>query len=347
MRAVMLREFGGPGVFTCEEVERPMQATDQMLVKVAACGVCGHDLLNRGGHFPHTKLPAVMGHEIAGTVVETGALVTRFRPGDRIAVIQRLPCGLCPLCRSGRENLCVSGPGFYGEQMSGGYGEYVIASERNAALVPDTIPLKVAAVLSCAIGTGFHALRRAALQLNDTVVITAASGGVGIHTVKLARLLGLRAIAVSSSQSKVERLRAAGAADVIVSPDMDFHRQVRDITAGEGADAVIEIAGRPSFNSSVRSLKAGGRMVVVGNVDPGPVPFNPAMSILKELDFIGSAHATLSDLRKVIDLVARGEIEPEIAAFVPVEEAARAHAMMEERSTSGRVVLTHEGSDER
>lgn len=347
MRAAVLREFGSPGMFTREEVERPTPAADQMLVKVAACGVCGHDLLNRRGHFPHTKLPAIMGHEIAGTVVETGALVTRFKPGDRIAVIQRLPCGLCPLCRSGRENLCVSGPGFYGEQMSGGYGEYIIASERNAVPVPDTIPLKVAAVLSCAVGTGFHALRRAALQLNDTVIITAASGGVGIHTVKLARLLGLRTIAISSSQSKVERLHAAGAADVIVSPDMDFHRQVRDITAGEGADAVIEIAGRPGFNSSVRSLKAGGRMVFVGNVDPGPVPFNPAMSILKELDFIGSAHATLSDLRKVIDLVARGEIEPEIAAFVPVEEAARAHEMMEERSTSGRVVLTHEGSHER
>lgn len=346
MRAVMLPGFGGPGVFTCEEIARPVPAADQMLVKVAACGVCGHDLLNRGGHFPHTKLPAVMGHEIAGTVVETGELLTGFKPGDRVALIQRLPCGLCSLCRLGRENLCVSGPGFYGEQISGGYGEYVIASERNATLVPKEIPLNVAAVLSCAVGTGFHALRRAALQLNDTVVITAASGGVGIHTVKLAKLLGLNTIAVSSSGTKVERLRAAGATEVIVSPDMSFHKQVRDMTGGEGADAVIEIAGKPTFNSSVRSLRAGGRMVIVGNVDPGAVPLNPAMSILKELDFIGSAHATLADLKKVIDLVARGVIEPEIAAFVPAEEAARAHQIMEDRATSGRVVLTHEGSED-
>lgn len=345
MRAVVLPAFGGPEVFACEEVARPGPAADQILVKVAACGVCGHDLLNRAGHFPHTRLPAVMGHEIAGTVVEAGALVTRFRPGDRVAVIQRIPCGLCALCRSGRENLCVSGPGFYGEDISGGYGEFVLASERNATIVPDAIPLKIAAVLSCAIGTGFHALRRAALQLNDTVVITAASGGVGIHAVKLARLLGLRTIAISSSERKVERLRAAGASEVIVAPDMAFHRQVRDLTAGEGADAVIEIAGKPSFNSSVRSLRAGGRMVIVGNVDPGSVPLNPAMAILKELDLIGSAHATLADLKKVIDLVARGEIEPEIAAFVPVAEASRAHRMMEDRSTSGRVVLTHEGED--
>ncbi|MGE0502027.1 MAG: alcohol dehydrogenase catalytic domain-containing protein [Rhizobiaceae bacterium] len=345
MRAVVLPAFGGPEVFRCEQVERPRPAADQMLVRVAACGVCGHDLLNRGGHFPHTELPAVMGHEIAGTVVETGSLVTRFKTGDRIAVIQRIPCGLCSLCRSGRENLCVSGPGFYGEQISGGYGEYVIASERNATLVPDSIPLKVAAVLSCAIGTGFHALRRAALQLNDTVVVTGASGGVGIHTIKLARLMGLRSIAISTSESKTARLREAGASEVVVSPDMAFQRQVRELTGGEGADAVIEIAGKPSFNASVRSLRAGGRMVIVGNVDPGAVPLNPAMSILKELDFIGSAHATLADLRKVIDLVARGEIKPEIAAFVPVDEAGRAHRLMEERSTAGRVVLTHEGGD--
>jgi acryloyl-coenzyme A reductase len=341
MRAVLLRKFGGPEVFTCEDVAPPRPGADQMLVKVAACGVCGHDLLNRAGHFSHTTLPAVMGHEIAGTVVETGSLVSRFKVGDRIAVIQRMPCGFCALCRAGRENLCVSGLGFYGEGQTGGYGEYVLATERNAVHVPSSIPLRVAAVLSCAIGTGFHALRRAALQLGDTVVVTGASGGVGIHTVKLAKLLGLRCVAVSSSGSKSDRLREAGAADVVVAPGLSFHREVRELTGGEGADAVIEIAGRPTFASSVRSLKAGGRLVVVGNVDPGDVPLNPALAILKELEFIGSAHATLADLTRVIDLVARGEIEPEIAAFVPAQEAARAHAMMEERATAGRVVLVH------
>lgn len=344
MRAVVLPRFGGPEVFACEEIERPVPATDQMLLQVAACGVCGHDLLNRAGQFPHTKLPAVMGHEIAGTVVEAGELVTRFAVGDRVAVIQRMPCGLCSLCRSGRENLCVSGPGFYGEQQLGGYGDFVLASERNTIKVPDSIPLKIAAVLSCAIGTGFHALRRAAAELGDVVVITGASGGVGIHTVKLARLLGLRSIAISSSASKADRLRSAGASEVVVAEDMSFHKQVRELTGGLGADAVIEIAGRPTFNSSVRALKAGGRMVIVGNVDPGNVALNPAMSILKELDFIGSAHATLDDLAKVIGLVERGEIEPEIAEFVPVAEAERAHRMMEDRSVSGRVVLVHDKS---
>lgn len=342
MRAVVLRKFGGPEVFTCEEVKRPMPAPDQMLVKVAACGVCGHDLLNRAGHFPHTKLPAVMGHEVAGTVVEAGALVTRFKVGDRVAMIQRLPCGLCALCRSGRENLCVSGPGFYGEGLSGGYGEYVLTSERNTTAVPEGIPLHLAAMVSCAIGTGYHALHRARLSLGDTVVITAASGGVGIHTVKLAKLMGLRTIAVSSSAAKADRLREAGASDVVVSADMGFHKDVRALTGGDGADAVIEIAGVPSFSASVRSLKAGGRMVIVGNVDPGNVALNPAMAILKELEFIGSAHATLSDLKAILGLVAKGVIAPDVAASFPVAEAAQAHALMESRKVAGRVVLMHD-----
>lgn len=340
MRAVVLPRFGGPDVFRCEEVARPVPRADQMLVRVAACGVCGHDLLNRAGHFPHTPLPAVMGHEVAGTVVETGELVTRFKPGDRVAMIQRMPCGLCAACRAGRENVCVTGPGFYGEQQSGGYGDYVLASERNATLVPDSIPLRVASVLSCAIGTGYHALRRAGLRLGDSVIVTGASGGVGVHTVMLAKLMGLRVIAVSTSPAKEAGLRKAGADEVLVSPDLAFHKQARALT-GDGADAVIEIAGRPSFASSMRSLRAGGRLVMVGNVDPGHVGLNPALSILKEIDIIGSAHATLSDLQAVIDLVARGLIAPQIAAFIPVEEAGRAHAMMEERSVSGRIALVH------
>ena len=341
MHAVVANAYGGPDVLEFKEVARPIPGPDQLLVEVAACGVCGHDVLARTGAFPRSKPPFVMGHEIAGTVVEVGALVSRFRSGDRVAVTQRISCGTCPACRAGRDNVCVSGAGFYGEAISGGYGDFVVASARNTVHVPEGIPLHVAAVLGCALGTGFHALRRGALGIGESVVVTGASGGVGIHTVKLARLLGLKTIAVTSGAEKVPMLHDAGASHVIVAADFNFHEQVRALTDGEGADAVMEITGAPTFKSSMRSVRAGGRVVLIGNMQPGDVPLNPALPILKEIELIGSGHATLEDLRRVIRLVAAGAISPVIAAQIPREEAAAAHRLLDTRRSAGRVVLLH------
>ena len=342
MKAIQLSEFGAPSVLHQVEVPVPEITADQMLVRVAGCGVCGHDLLNRAGHFSTTQLPCVMGHEVAGEVVEAGSLITKFKVGDRVAMIQRIGCGTCIPCRNGQENICVSGAGFYGEQISGGYGEYVIASERNTLHLPEEIPLDVAPVLSCAIGTGYHALRRAALPIGSTVLITGASGGVGIHAVRLAALGGLRVVAATTSPAKARQLKDAGADHVVIAGEGGFHKELRDWTDGIGVDGVLEIAGAATFPSSVRSIRAGGRMVIVGTMEPGNWPFNPALAILKELEFIGSAHATLNDLRKIIQIVADGKITPEIGRVMPVSEAAEAHRAMEAKEITGRVVLMHD-----
>lgn len=341
MNAVILQQFGDPDAFNYTQVETPTPRADQMLVRVASCGVCGHDVLNRAGHFAATRLPAVLGHEIAGTVHEVGDLVRRFKPGDRVALLQRQPCGVCRSCKDGRENLCRQGDGFYGEETPGGYGEYVLASERNSVLLPAEVPFHVGAVLSCALGTGYHALIRARVRAGDPVVITGASGGVGIHTVQAARLMGLYTIAVTGSSAKIVPLRAAGADEVVVTAQARFHEQVRALTQHEGAAAVIEIAGTPTFRSSLRALRAGGRLVVVGNVDPGDVAINPAVSILKEIEIIGSAHAVVADLVQVVDLVRRGRLAPVIAKTMPIAQAAEAHRVMESRVQIGRIVLTH------
>jgi acryloyl-coenzyme A reductase len=335
MRAVVLRDFGAPEALRVEDVPEPSYGPDQMLVEVGACGVCGHDVLARRGELG-TPLPAVLGHEIAGRVRKVGSEVTRLRPGDRVALVQREPCGTCFSCSIGRPNLCRSGPGFYGEDRPGGYSELVTASERNAVLLPPSVSESAGSILSCAVGTGWHALQRLEVKTGEVVVVTAASGGVGVHAVQLARHLGATVVAVTRSTDKVEPLRGLGADHVVnLSHDRDLRSQVRGLT-GRLADVVLELAGPPTFGASLRALGPRGRMALIGNVEPRDVAMQPGLMILKELSIVGCAHGTRDDLATVVDLVEAGHVRPVIAHEHPLANASLAHAS---QGSMGRHVL--------
>lgn len=332
MRAAVLRAFGGPEALQVEEVPDLVPAEDQALVAVAACGVCGHDLLARGGRLG-TPLPAVLGHEISGVVTVAGA-ASGLAEGDRVALVQREPCGSCRACAAGAENLCRSGRGFYGEDRPGGYAEYVLASARNAVVLPPEVPLRAAAVLSCAIGTGLHALRRVGAVEGDVVVVTAAGGGVGVHALQVCRALGMHAIAVTGSAGRESLLEAHGAEHVVVLDPggVRLRDEVRAVTGGRLADVVLEVAGTPTLRQSVEALAPQGRLALIGNVDPSDVALTPGLLILKELSVVGCAHGIRRDLVDVVAMVASGQVEPVIAEQVPLTEVARLHS-----STGGAV----------
>jgi D-arabinose 1-dehydrogenase-like Zn-dependent alcohol dehydrogenase len=148
MQAVVLREFGGPEKMSLEEVAAPTPDSlrdREVLIRVKGVGVCYHDIINRSGKLPRTKLPSILGHEIAGEVKAVGRDVRSFRRGDRVATIQRVHCGRCDLCRRGRTSLCKEGV-FFGEEIPGGYADFVVAEEQGLAKVPDGIPLEEAAI---------------------------------------------------------------------------------------------------------------------------------------------------------------------------------------------------------
>ncbi|HZN03515.1 MAG TPA: alcohol dehydrogenase catalytic domain-containing protein [Candidatus Polarisedimenticolia bacterium] len=343
MKAIVLRQFGPPENLVLEEVPAPAAEAlrpGEVLVRVEAVGVCYHDLINRQGNLPRTKLPSIPGHEIAGTVFAVGPEVNGFLPGARVATIQRAPCGRCDLCRRDRGSLCKEGV-FFGEEIPGGYAQWVVAPVQALAPVPDGLATEEAAICACTLGTALHVARtRGRVQPGEQVLITGASGGVGLHAIQLVRHLGGRPIAVTSSEGKAARLREAGAEEVIVSPDLKFAREVRRKTAGRGADVVLEITGALTFDQSLRSLAAGGRLVVVGNLETRTVDLNPGLVILKELEIIGSFATSTSELREVFDLVRQGTLKPVVSQVLPLEEAASAHRSLQERAVLGRVVLT-------
>lgn len=339
MRAVVLDRFGGPEVLTVTQRPVPTPGPGQLLVAVTACGVCGHDLLARKGALA-TSLPTVLGHEIAGVVAATGEGVDGPAEGQRVALIQRMSCGDCQYCRRGATNLCRRGPGFYGEDLPGGYADYVIAAPGNTVVIPETVSDEQAAILSCGVGTGYRALRSAELSEGDLVVVTGAGGGVGRHTVELAVLSGARVLAVTSSPDKQDALQAAGACAVSVSPSPAGLRSLaKDLSNGVGAQAAIEITGTPTFQASFAALAPGGRLVLVGNTRPEQVAINPGAVIVRELKILGSAHATRSDVVEVVALVDQGKLVPSVGMVAPLTEVVRVHRAMEERAVLGRAVL--------
>ena len=342
MRAVVLREFGGPEKLRLEEVPAPQPEAlrqREVLIQVRAVGVCYHDLINRSGQLPRTRLPSILGHEIAGEIVAIGPGVQDFRAGDRVATVQRVHCGRCELCRRGRTTLCKEGV-FFGEEIRGGYAEHVVSEEQGLARVPHGIALEEASICACTIGTAIHVARtRGGVQLDEAVLITGASGGVGLHAIQICRLIGARVLAVTSSPQKEDRLKEAGADEVIVAPKLKFAEAARRLTSGRGVDVVLEITGALTFDQSMRSLAPAGRLIVVGNLETKPATFNPGLVILKELEIRGSFATTTPELSESFRLVAEKKVRPVVSRLAPLSEAAKAHQILYDRGVTGRIVL--------
>jgi len=340
MEAVVLRAFGESDNLRLESVPEPSCGPGEVLLRVRACGVCYHDVINRRGHLPRTSVPAILGHEVAGEVVAVGPGVTGWRAGDRAATLQRLSCGLCHTCRSGRPTLCKRDARFFGEEIPGGYASLMAAPVAGLGRVPVGLPWEAAATACCTTGTAVHVVRsRGRVRLGETVLVTGASGGVGLSAVQLARLDGARVIAVTSSPSKVEALEAAGAHEVIVSPGLDFAAEARRRTGGDGVQVVLEIVGSATFAQSLRAVAPGGRVVVVGNLVTRDVAVNPGLVIVKELEIIGAFATDQVELEQALQLTASRVIRPFISEALPLADAAVAHARLEQRGVAGRIVL--------
>ncbi|MDC3952513.1 zinc-binding dehydrogenase [Polyangium jinanense] len=342
MRAVVLRETGGPDkLVPSPNTPDPVPAADEVLVRVRASAVCGRDLIDRRGGFPLMKLPTILGHEFAGEVESVGEEAARagVAPGDRVANLHRPSCGECPRCVGGEELLCERAYQSFGHTVDGGYAELVVAHHRALVKVPASVPFEDASTLMCTAGVAYQALAaRARLAAGETVVITGASGGVGTAAIQVARHLGARVVAVTGSPSKAAALADLGAHEVVVSPDGKFEDDVKARLGGP-VDVALELTGSATFSSALKSLRRGGRMVVVGNIDQAKVSIKLGALILWSHTIAGSASCTRQDLEHVLGLAASGALRVVIDRKLPLRYAAEAHSLLEARAVFGRVVL--------
>ncbi|MEB3370521.1 alcohol dehydrogenase catalytic domain-containing protein [Saccharopolyspora mangrovi] len=334
MRAWPLERFGDSDVLAERVVDVPTPDRHGVLVQVAACGVCGQDVMRRAGKADRL-LGAIMGHEIAGTVVCVGDDVTRFVAGDRVACMQRRACRSCPACLRGEEVLCETGV-LYGETLDGGYAEYCVIDELSLARIPDNVGFAAAAIAACAVGTGYHALRLGKAQAGQRVLITGAGGGVGIHAAQLARGMGAEVVAVTSTPAKVDLLKGY-ADEVLVLEEGRFAQQVREQRLQP--DVVLDLSARYTLPESLRAVRRGGTVVIVGNLDSGPVEVLPGAFIIREIHLVGSKACSLLELEDCLRFIERGVVAPVIHDIMPLRQAAAAHERFAARTAPGRIVL--------
>src|SRR6516164_8652503 len=322
MRAMVVRAPGDTGVLKIEQIPDPTPGPKDVVIKVDACGVCFHDIVTRNGTLKYgVQMPLILGHEISGTVVAVGRDVRGLKQDDRVATVQRYHiCGACRYCRSGREPLCPDRK-FTGDWgLVGGYAEYVAIEDDNVALVPEEVPLQDASIVACAVGTILNAIR------------------------EVGRLAGAYVVALTTSPDKADRIRALGAHAVIAhGRGEDFSGAVRKATGGQGVDVAIDNVGSQLFEPIRRSLGIGGRWIMIGQLTGQFVPFNPAQLFLKNVSMLSATSTTRKQLEDCLALVARGAIKPIISMALPLDHAAKAHALVEAGKSAGRIVLRPNG----
>ncbi|MDA8236138.1 MAG: zinc-binding dehydrogenase [Clostridia bacterium] len=291
-----------------EEVPLPKIESGEILVKVAACGLCHTDLHYIDHGVPtFKKPPLILGHEISGIVDQIAPDVTNFKVGDRVLLPAVMSCGVCTMCRSGRENVCAKMV-MPGNDIDGGFAEYVKAPAKDAFHLPEEIPLTDGCVIADAITTPYHAVKnRGQVRPGDYVVVYGC-GGIGLNTVQMANAAGGSVIAIDINETKLDMAKKLGAIATINAKEvLDVGKAVRKITGG-GTDIAFECIGNPkTMELTLNTVRTGGRFVIVGYTEHS-MNLNASRVMYREIEVIGSLGCRLVDYPKAIEMVRCGKL---------------------------------------
>lgn len=364
MKATVLSEVGGR--LTLEEIPRPSPKAGEVLVKIAACGVCHTDLHVIKGEvkFP---LPCVLGHEISGVVEEVAPDVKTTRPGEAVVCSFIMPCGVCYYCVRGRDDLCetffamnrLKGTLYDGESRlrrsdgsslamysMGGLAEYAVVPASDVFPAPANVPLTDACILGCALMTAYGAVKnQARVHPGDTVAVVGV-GGVGSNVVQIARAFGAgQIIAVDVRDDKLEAAKGLGATHTVNVTQGDAVAAVNALTNGRGVNVAIEALGRPeTVVNAFMMTRDGGRVVVIG-IAPGTTTAGIEITRLvrRGIQLVGSYGSRVrTDLPELLELVACGQVSVSqpITRRYRLEQVDEAYAALQRGEIIGRAIVT-------
>ncbi len=326
-----------------EEAERPKIDSHEILVKIAACGVCNTDLHYIDHGVPtFKKPPMILGHEPSGIVEEIGSEVQNFKVGDRVLIPPVFSCGYCDNCRLGKENICLNMV-MLGNHIDGAYAEYTKVPAKDCQHLPADLPLEESSIIADAISTPYHAVKnRARVQPGDSVVVFGC-GGVGINVVQAAAAAGGSVVAVDIVDKKLEVAKQLGAQNTINAKDMEdkaLLKHIRSITGG-GADIAIEAIGNPrTIVLAANAVKPGGCHCQVGYTHHD-VPINAARLMFREIEIKGSLGCRPVDYPKIIEMVRIGKIqlEPVVTHKFKLEDINEAFEVMRKGESLRSIVI--------
>ncbi len=336
MKAAILRDFKQR--LSIEEVERPRPEADEVLIQVEACGACHSDLHVADGDWTQlagiVKRPLILGHEIAGQVVEKGGRVRDLQIGDRVGVPWiHWSCGECEFCREGNENLCTRQK-ITGVTVDGGYAEFVKAPATHTLKIPDGLSALEAAPLFCAGLTVYRALKGSIVAGQRLAVF--GVGGLGHLAVQFGRAFGAEVTAIDISEEKLELARTLGASDALNAATTDVIKQLR--RKGGVHVSLVTSAAKAAYDTAFAGLRPTGTLLVVG-LPAENICFPPILMAAREVRIRASTVGTRQELREVLSIAAAGQVRCQVVAR-PLAQANEVLDQLRRGQVSGRIVLT-------
>ena len=340
MKAAVINRIGGPDVIESAELPDPSPGPGELLVRVRACALNHLDVWTRMGQSGRpVPFPHVLGNDVAGEIAALGAGVAGFTAGQRVMLQPGVSCGRCLACLSGDDNTCREYK-VLGYQLHGGYAEYVRCPVANAIALPDGFTFEEAAAFPLVFVTAWHMLiGRARVKSGEDVLVWAAGSGVGMAAIQVAKLCGARVIATAGSDAKLELARSLGADHVLNHRSQDVAAEVRTLTRKKGVEVVVEHVGEATWEASILSLAARGRLVTCG-ATTGPNGKTELRHLFaKQLSLLGSYMGTKAELLEASTHFFARRLRTVVHATLPLREARRAHEMMEASEHFGKIVL--------
>lgn len=344
MKSARLDGFGGPERLVYGDLPDPRPKQGQVLIRVKAASINHLDIWVREGN-PAYKiaLPHVLGNDIAGEVAAVGPGVSPadLPRGSRVLVCPGISCWKCFWCKSGRDNLCEGYAILGADGGWGGYAELAAVPACNVLEIPaDSMSYEEAASFPLTFLTAHHMLKTlAGAGPGQTVLVNGAGSGVGVAAIQIAKALGARVIAASTSEGKLDAAKRIGADETLHSPSEGLLKKTRKLTAGRGIDIVFDHVGGELFPETIKCLGKAGRLVTCGATAGGGVDLDLRYIFFKELQILGAKMGPLAELVEVNRLFTAGRLKAVVDRAFPLREARQAHEYLAERRQFGKVVL--------